>query len=187
MDLLKRLLLLAGLLIVPLIVLPLPSIAQVSVGIHIGPPPPYRIAAPPPVVVIPGTYVYMVPDIGADIFFYSGNWYRLHQGRWFSAGAYNGPWMYVPDPRVPRALVQLPPDYRRIPPGWRRIPYGELRRNWAGWERNRYWEKDRDWKGGWHGRPEGRPEEGRGRPERRPGEERGRDFEHGGEHGHDRQ
>lgn len=39
MALLKRFLLLAGLLIVPLIVLPLPSIAQVSVGIHIGPPP----------------------------------------------------------------------------------------------------------------------------------------------------
>ena len=86
-------------------------------GINIGPPPPYRIAAPPSVVVIPGTYVYMVPDIGADIFFYGGNWYRLHQGRWFSAGAYNGPWMYVPDPRVPRALGQLPPDYRHIPPG----------------------------------------------------------------------
>ena len=68
-------------------------------------------------VVIPGTYVYMVPDIGADIFFYSGNWYRLHQGRWFSAGSYNGPWIYVPDPRVPRALVQLPPDYRQHPTG----------------------------------------------------------------------
>jgi hypothetical protein len=181
MDLLKRVLLLAGLLIVPLIVLPLPSIAQVGVDIHIGPPPPYQIAAPPPVVVIPGTYVYMVPDIGADIFFYSGSWYRLHQGRWFNARAYNGPWMYVPDPRVPRALVLLPPDYRRIPPGWRRIPYGELRKNWAGWERGHYWEKDPGWKTGWHGRPEGRPEERRGRPEGKPGERRG------GEHGHERE
>jgi hypothetical protein len=186
MDLLKRVLLLAGLLIVPLIVFPLPCTAQVSVDVHIGPPPPFRIAAPPSVVVIPGTYVYMVPDIGADIFFCSGNWYRLHQGRWFSAGAYNGPWMFVPGPRVPGVLLQLPPDYRHILPGWRRIPYGELRKNWAGWERNRYWEKDRDWKAGWHGRPEGRPEEGRGRPAGKPGAERGRDVKHGehGERGH---
>ena len=191
MDLLKRCLLLAVLLTVPLIVLPPPGNAQVSVGVRIGPPPPYRIPAPPQVVVIPGTYVYMVPDIDADMFFYGGYWYRLYEGRWFSAGAYNGPWVYAPDPRVPRPLLQLPPDYRRIPPGWRRIPYGQLRKNWAGWERNHYWEKDRDWKAGWHGRPEGRPEEGRGHPEGRPGEQppgRGPDHggygEHGGEHGH---
>ena len=187
MDLLKRCLLLAGLLVVPLIVLPIPSIAQVSIGVHIGPPPAYRIAAPPPMIVLPGTYVYMVPDIDADIFFYAGNWYRLFEGRWFNARSYNGPWIYVPDPRVPRALVQLPPDYRRIPPGWRRIPYGQFRKNWAGWERDRYWDRDRDWRAGWHGRPEGKPEERRGRP----GEERGRGGEHGGmggehgEHGHD--
>jgi hypothetical protein len=183
MDLLKRCLLLAGLLIMPFILLPLPGFAQV--GVHIGPPPQYRIATPPSVVVIPGTYVYMVPDINADIFFYSGDWYRLYEGHWFSARAYNGPWMYVPDPRVPRALVQLPPDYRSIPPGWHRIPYGELTKNWSGWERNRYWEKDRDWKAGWHGKPEGKPEE-RGRPEERPGQERGRESDHG-ERGHERE
>ncbi len=182
MALLKRSLFLVGFFCAPLFFAPLPGFAQVSVGVHIGPPPPYRIAAPPSVVVIPGTYVYMVPDINADIFFYGGNWYRLHEGHWFNARSYSGPWMYVPDPRVPRALVQLPPDYRSIPPGWRRIPYGQLRKNWAGWERGHYWENDRDWKAGWHGRPE----EGRGRLEGRPGEERGRDREHG-EHGHERE
>ncbi len=182
MDLLRRALLLAGLLFLSLIVLPLPGIAQVGVGVRIGPPPPYRIAAPPPVVVIPGTYVYVVPDIDTDIFFFDGYWYRLYQNAWFSARSYNGPWIFVPGPRVPRALVELPPDYRRIPPGWRRIPYGQFRKNWADWERNRYWDRDRDWKAGWHGRPEERREEGRGRPEGRPGEEHGRGADHG-EHG----
>ncbi len=175
MKLLKRVVLFVGLLCVPLIVLPLPGVAQVGVGIHIGAPPPYRIAAPPSVVVIPGTYVYVVPEIEADIFFYSGNWYRLYQGRWFNARSYNGPWIYVPDPRVPPALVQLPPDYHQIPRGWRRIPYGQLTKNWATWEHNRYWEKDRDWREGWHGKPQEKREGGQGRFEGRPSE-----------HGHDR-
>lgn len=47
MDVLKRFLLLAGLLIVPFIVLPLPSIAQVSVDLHIGPPTPVILALSP--------------------------------------------------------------------------------------------------------------------------------------------
>jgi hypothetical protein len=185
MDSLKRVLLLAGLLAVVLTVLPPPGMAQVSVGVTIGAPPPFQIAAPPPVVVIPGTYVYMVPDIGADVFFYGGGWYRLHEGRWFNGRGYNGPWAYMPGSRVPGPLLQLPPDYRHMP-GGRRIPYGELRKNWAGWQRNHYWEKDRDWKAGFHGKPEGRPEEGRGRLEGRPGEKRGRDVEHGREHERER-
>lgn len=41
-----------------------------------GPPPteevplPYAFTAPPDIVPIPGTYVYFVPGIGVDIFFY---------------------------------------------------------------------------------------------------------------------
>ncbi len=180
MESLKCGLLFAGLLCVPLIVLPLPGAAQVSVDIHIGPPPPYRIAAPPPMVVIPGTYVYMVPGIGVDVFFYSGYWYRPYEGRWFSARSYNGPWVYCPDPRVPRALLDLPPDYRRIPPGHRRIPYGQFKKNWAAWERDRYWDRDRES----HDRGYGRPEERRDERQDWRGEEHGREGERG--HGHGR-
>ncbi len=157
-----------------------------GISVRIGPPPMYRIAAPPSMVVIPGTYVYVVPDIDADIFFCAGTWYRLYQGHWFSGRGYGGPWIYVPDPRVPRALLELPPDYRHIPPGWRRIPYGQFRKNWAAWERDRYWDRDRDWHEGWHGRPEERRDEGRGRFEGRPEEERDRGEGHG-DHGHDRE
>jgi hypothetical protein len=160
-----------------------PAAAAVSLDVRIGPPQPYRFAAPPQVVVIPGTYVYVVPDIDADIFFFSGYWYRPSGGHWFRATSYNGPWVYCPDPSVPAALVQLPPDYHSAPVGYRRIPYADLRRNWRMWDRDRYWDRDRDWNEGWHGRGEGRREERRDRFDGRSHE--GRDFERG-EHGHDR-
>jgi hypothetical protein len=135
------------------------SAAQVSVDIHIGPPPVYRIPAPPPVVVIPGTYVYAVPDAAVDILFYHDYWYRPHEGHWFRARSYNGPWVYLAPPRIPRAIIELPPDYRRVPPGHRRIPYGQFKKNWAGWERNRHWDRDREWSEGRHGGPDGRGRE----------------------------
>jgi len=162
------------------------SEAQVSVDIHIGPPPVYRIPAPPPMIVIPGTYVYAVPDIGVDILFYQGYWYRPYEGRWFRATSYNGPWAYLEPHWVPRAIIELPPDFRRVPPGYRHIPYGQFRRNWAGWQQERYWDRDRQWREARHGGPEGRGREFReerheGREGRGPGEERGRGRE---EHGH---
>jgi hypothetical protein len=162
------------------------SAAQVSVDIHVGPPPVYRIPAPPPVVVIPGTYVYAVPDIGVDILFYQGYWYRPHEGHWFRARSYNGPWVYAAPRFVPPAIIELPPDYRRVPPGYRRIPYGQFKKNWTGWERDRYWDRDREWRESRHGGPgergkEFREERREGHEERGGGEGRGRGHE---EHGH---
>ena len=126
-------------------------------------PPAYAFSAPPQVAVIPGTYVYVVPDIGVDILFYHGYWYRPYGGRWYSSQSYTGPWLYLAPDRVPRVLITLPPDYRRVPPGYRRIPYALLRENWGRWESERYWGRDREWREGWGGRPEGRGGEGRGR------------------------
>ena len=120
--------------------------AAVGININIGPPPRYVIPAPPPVVVIPGTYVYAVPDIDVDILFYQGYWYRPHQGYWFRARSYNGPWVYLAPPQVPRVLIELPPDYRRPPPGYRRIPYGQFKKNWGAWDRQRYWDRDKEWR-----------------------------------------
>ena len=199
MDCSTRRLLLFGSLLVLLITAPCAADAQVSVGIQIGPPPPFPIAGPPPVVVIPGTYIYEIPDIDADIFFFSGFWYRLYGGHWFRARSYNGPWGFWPDARVPRALITMPPWYRNVPPGYRRIPYGDFRRNWQTWQRTHYWSKDPGWRGGgWHGGPGGPQErhegvhggpqerhEGPGRPEGRPGEEREHGFGHE-EHEHGR-
>ncbi len=107
------------------------------------PPPAYAPPAPPEVYPIPGSYVYFVPGIDVDIFFYRGYWWRPFGGRWYRAGAYNGPWYYMAGPRVPQVLVTLPPGYRRVPPGYHRIPYGELHRNWDRWERERHWDHHR--------------------------------------------
>jgi hypothetical protein len=46
---------------------------NINIGINL---PAIRFAAPPDVVVIPGTNVYMVPDIDADVLFYQGYWWR---------------------------------------------------------------------------------------------------------------
>ncbi len=136
---------------------------EVGISINIGLPP-LAFSTPPPVVVVPGTYVYAVPDIEVGLFFYQGYWYRPYEGRWYWASSYNGPWAYIEVSRVPRVLVDLPPSAWRVPPGYHRIPYAEFREHWRGWEHERHWDRDRDWRAGWHGRPErGAPEErGRG-------------------------
>ncbi len=142
--------------------------AQVHVNINVEPPPAFVLHAPPPVVVIPGTYVYVVPDIGADILFYNGRWYRPYEGRWYRAKSYNGPWKHLAWAKVPPALKALPPDHHRVPPGYRHIPYGELKKNWGKWERERHWDKDKQWRDGWHEKPEGKGVE---RPQEKPAKE----------------
>ena len=122
--------------------------AGVQGEVNIAPPPAYAFPAPPEVAVIPGTYVYVVPDINVDILFYHGYWYRPFRGRWYWAQFYNGPWVYLAPARVPRVLIELPLGYRRLPPGYHRIPYGHLRTNWESWERERYWHGDREWREG---------------------------------------
>lgn len=99
------------------------SVAEVNINIgtpelsiSIGTPPPVVVHSPPPMVVIPGTYVYIVPDIHVDILFYRGHWYRPHNGHWFRASSYNGPWVHAAPSKIPRAILHLPPSYRRIPP-----------------------------------------------------------------------
>ena len=62
---------------------------QVSVRNNL---PVVRFVAPPDVVVIPGTYVYMVPDNDVDVLFYQGYWWRPYEGHWYRSDDYNGPW-----------------------------------------------------------------------------------------------
>jgi len=115
------------------------------------PPPEYAFPNPPDVAVIPGTYVYVVPGINVDILFYHGYWYHPYAGRWYFGLSYNGPWVYLDPVRIPRVLLELPPNYRSVPPRYPRIPYGYLRRNWERWERERYWHRNREWREGWRG------------------------------------
>ena len=96
------------------------------------------ISEPPAVVLIPGTPVYYAPDVGIDLFFYSGRWYRKHNGYWYRATYYNGPWAYMSAQRVPTVLVHLPPDYYNVLPGHQRIPYGQLKKHWKKWDKERH-------------------------------------------------
>jgi hypothetical protein len=139
-----------GILLLVLMGVPLESTAAVNitVGISIPPPPVFRFHAPPPMFVIPGTYIYAVPDIDAEILFYQGYWYRPHGGHWFRSRSYNGPWAYLDSHRVPRDLFELPHEYYRIPPGHQKIPYGHFKSNWGRWERERYWDRDDRWREG---------------------------------------
>jgi len=140
--------------------------AGVSVGIGINIPA-YSFAAPPQLVVIPGTYAYFAPDADVDIVFYHGYWYRPYEGRWYRARGYNGPWGYIAPARVPRVLIELPPDYRHVYAGHERIHYGDFHKNWRRWEKDRYWERNEGWREGRHG--DRREERGEGRGERHEG------------------
>jgi len=122
--------------------------AGVSVHIDIPLPPPIIFPAPPHLVVIPETYIYAVPDIQDDLFFYSGWWWRPWNGRWYRSRYYDRGWTYDHQP---------PFFHRTIPPGWRdnyrnktwkghrwehrKISHHELQRNWSGWKKEKRWEK----------------------------------------------
>lgn len=153
------------------IVIPIPTMAQVSVNINIAPPPPIAFAAPPEMVVLPGSYVYVVPDVAQDIFFYNGWWWRPWGGRWYRSLNYNSGWGYYKN---------VPSFYGGIPPGWRndyrahrwggqpwnyqRISHQQLQQNWKGWQTSKHWEKQNAW--GVQGmKPRTGPQSQTGRPQ----------------------
>jgi hypothetical protein len=112
---------------------------NVNVGINL---PAIRFAGPPDVVVIPGTYVYMVPDSDADVMFYQGYWWRPYEGHWYRSRNYNGRWRYIEPRRIPSGLRALPQDYRhRLSPGYERIHHGDVQKNWKKWEKAKYWDR----------------------------------------------
>jgi hypothetical protein len=124
-----------------------PSSAQVDINIGLfAPLPGFTFGAPPEVVVIPGSYVYYVPDVDFDVFFYDGYWYRPYRGYWYRSTFYNGPWGAIGPGFVPGPLIELPPRWRSLPRIHNRIPYERLHRDWRRWERERYWERNRGWR-----------------------------------------
>lgn len=102
--------------------------------------PPLILPAPPPVVVIPGTYVYVVPDIDDDLVFFHDFWYRPYKGKWYRATDYNGPWVIIHS--VPPPVLGLPPGFRHVPRGSERIPYGHMKKNWKRWEKEEHWHEN---------------------------------------------
>jgi hypothetical protein len=125
----------------------------VGVGVRVGTPLPHIVlAGPPDVIVIPGTYVYVVPDLDADLYFYSGWWWYLWEGSWYRSRYYDSGWIRYRS--VPSFYRTIPRDWRRYYSGrnwegyswnYQRIPERELRSNWKSWSSRRYWEKQKNW------------------------------------------
>ena len=130
-----------------------PTMASAGVNVNVSVAlPPIVFAAPPELIVLPETYVYVVPDIDEDIFFYNGWWWRLWEGRWYRSRYYDSGWGYY---------QRVPAFYAGIPLGWRndyrehrwgghqwdyqRIPHQQLKSNWGNWQKNRHWEKQQTW------------------------------------------
>jgi hypothetical protein len=146
-------LLIATMLLASLLTMPIPAMTQVNVNITIGVPPPVIFQEPPDVIVIPDTnYVYAVPDINIDLFFWNGWWWRPWQGRWYRSQYYDRGWVYY---------RSVPSFYFDVDPGWRgyhrdrnwyghpwyyeRISQRRLQQNWKRWDENRHWEKRQTW------------------------------------------
>ncbi|MBI3029233.1 MAG: hypothetical protein HYY64_06975 [Candidatus Rokubacteria bacterium] len=117
----------------------IPAQAQnISIGINIGsppPPPPIVVAAPPQMVVVPGTTVYYAPGISFNYFSHGGQYFTFHDGSWFVAPGYNGPWVFIVKERVPRPVLAVPVSYYKIPPGLMKtggIPPGHLKKGGGG-------------------------------------------------------
>lgn len=90
--------------------------SQVSVQVNIGQPPPVLVAQPV-LVPVQASPVYYAPKYGADVFFYDGRYYTVHDDRWFYATRVNTPWISVAVGQVPRAVLAVPVAYYRVPPG----------------------------------------------------------------------
>ncbi|MBF0378251.1 MAG: hypothetical protein HQK72_12325 [Desulfamplus sp.] len=111
--------------------------------------PPILFDEPPELIVVPKTYVYVVPDLDEELFFYSGWWWRPWKGKWYRSRHYTSGWIHYQN---------TPSFYRDIPPDWRnsyrdhrwrgrewdyhRIPHRNVERNWSEWERARHWENE---------------------------------------------
>jgi len=129
-----------------------PAMARAEVNINISLPPLIVFSSPPELIVLPDTYVYVVPSVDADIFFYDGWWWRPWEGRWYRSHYYDRDWRYYNN---------VPIFYFDIDPGWRgyyrdhnwyghtwnyeRIPHDRVQQNWKSWQSKRHWERQGTW------------------------------------------
>jgi len=122
----------------PVVPIPIPPPPGVVVEIPL--PPPIAIPGPPEMVVVPGTNVYVAPDVEGDIVFHQGFWWRLYDGRWYRSRSYSGPWNHIAHARVPRVIFGLPPGFRHSYRENQRLHHEEVKRNWQRWEHEHHWE-----------------------------------------------
>ena len=73
-------------------------------------PPPIVFAEEPNIVELPGTEVYVVPGVAADIYFQGGWWWRPWGGTWYRSRYYDSGWVHYRG---------IPSWHLRIPGNWR--------------------------------------------------------------------
>lgn len=128
---------------------PAPAGAEVGVNfnVHLGPPP-VLVAPPADLVLIPGTSIYFIPGISADIFFYDGYWWAPRGPQWYRAYSPRGPWVVRHVRAVPGPLYRVPRDYRVVYGRAKHIPYGHWKKrhgdHWAERRHDRDGRHDRD-------------------------------------------
>lgn len=99
----------------------------VNLNINLGPPP-VIVSPPADLVLIPGTGIYFIPGISADLFFYDGYWWSPRGPRWYRAQSPSGPWIIVESRAVPQPLFRVPPNYRVVYGRAEHIPYGQWKK-----------------------------------------------------------
>ena len=110
-------------------------------------PPPVKHTVTPPLVVIPGTYIYVVPNGKSGLFYYDGFWYRQHKDKWFRSPRYYGRhWTGMRDADMPKEMLSVPPDYRDRIQGREHLRYRDVRHNWSKWKDAHKWESDPGWR-----------------------------------------
>ena len=138
--------------------------SNVQLGINLGPAPPPLVVVPAPVVVAPGPPapppVYYAPNLPYNYFVYHKVHYLYHEGRWFRARRYNGPWTAIAIVQVPRPVLVVPIEHYRIRPAhWEHHgppPWAHERQRERGWERQHGRGHDRDGERHDRGRGKGR-------------------------------
>lgn len=133
---------------------PLPMMAEVSVniGFSMPLPPVIQFHEAPRMVVLPGTYVYVAPDVDVDIFFTDGWWWRPYRGQWYRSHDYNSGWSHhrYPPTFYNQVNRHWRDDYRKHQwKGHRWNPeqrdHREVQKNWNNWNKERHWEKNNNW------------------------------------------
>jgi hypothetical protein len=129
-----------------------PARAQVDIHVGIQLPPPLVFAVPPQVVILPETYVYVVPDIEEDVFFVDGWWWRPWQGHWYRSHYYDRGWSYYS--RVPSFYREVPQEWRHEyrdhqwrgrPWNYEHMPHEQVEQHWHTWKKDKYWEQHQTW------------------------------------------
>jgi hypothetical protein len=124
-----------------LLLWPLTSVAQVSIGIGL---PSVSIGIDMPVyptmVPVPGYPVYYAPGASSNYFFYDGMYWVYEGDSWYASDWYNGPWTLEAPDLIPAFLLRVPVQYYRHAPayfaGWRRDAAPRWGEHWGSdWQR----------------------------------------------------